>query len=212
MKEFSIFVEGICDKKFIEDFIKYLNKESLINLQDSDISRRVYKTDGWTTLDSNKGEPFRNIMKQTTLRSGINLVIFDADSNIEMRRQELINIKIKYGLDFEIFLFPNDTDSGAIEELLEKIINPANQCILDCWKHYEEELSQQIIHWKDPKQPTTPSSKSKIYAYIEALVGNTHSEKERIKDANRDFCNRDFWHLASPYIKPLCNFIIQHLS
>ena len=212
MKEFSIFVEGDGDKKFIEDIIQYLKDENIINLPDNDFKEKISETKGWTTLKSNQGQSHRNKMKQTMLRGGVNLVIFDADSDIETRRQELIDLKKQYDLDFEIFLFPNDKDPGAIEELLEKIINPANQCVLDCWKNYENELSQQIIEWKKPKQPTTPSSKSKIYAYLEALVGNTHSEKKRIKDPNRDFCNKNFWNLETLYIKPLRDFLIQHIG
>ena len=58
-------------------------------------------------------------MRQNTDMGGINLVIFDADEDTESRRAELLAIKEEFGVEFELFLLPNNKDVGALEDLLE---------------------------------------------------------------------------------------------
>lgn len=211
MKNFSIFVEGDGDKRFIEDYLRFLSiQEPRLTLPE-DWKSNIYIVKGWTNLDSSTGEVHHNNMMRTTRKGGINLVIFDADKDAISRKEELEQIKEKYGLSFELFLFPNDKDSGAIEELLEQVINPQNQSILDCWKHYEAELAQQHIAWKNPPTPTSPSSKSKIYAYLEALVGESRSEKDQIKDPKRDYLNTNHWDLTAKGLIALKDFLLANL-
>ena len=212
MKDISIYVEGDGDKRFIEDFIQYLANENPTIILPEGWKDCIYRTKGWLSFTTPKGESIRHLMQKTTLRKGKNLVIFDADIDVENRRKELESAKEKYNLDFEIFLLPNDKSSGALEELLEKLINPENSCVLECWKHYEEELKQQNISWKAPNTPTTPSSKSKIYAYLEALVGTSSSEKDKIKDPKRDFSDRNHWHLDAPGGNDLRLFLLKHFA
>lgn len=211
MKEFSIFVEGDADKRFLEDYLSFLSSTEVELTLPHEWKNNVYVAKGWTNLDSPVGEAHRNNMLRTTRRGGINLVIFDADENFKNRYDELKQTKDKYGLEFEIFLFPNNYDGGAIEELLEQIINPQNQCVLDCWKQYEAELAKQQIVWKNPQTPTSPSSKSKIYAYLEALVGTSRSEKDKIKDPYRDFLNTNHWNLAAQGLAALKEFLLHNL-
>ena len=211
MKDFSIFVEGDSDKRFIEDYLFFLSEQDPQFILPEEWKKNIYKTNGWTNLNSAKNEAERNIMLRTTRQGGVNLVIFDADADAETRKAELEEVKANYGVEFETFLFPNNKDSGAIEELLEQVINPQNQCVIDCWKRYETDLSHQSITWKQPTSPTTPSSKSKIYAYLEALVGTTQSEKEKIKDRNRNFLNTDHWNLAANYLAALKDFLLANL-
>lgn len=211
MKDFSIFVEGNSDRRFIEDYLFFLSEQVSQFILPENWQDYIHQTNGWTNLSSAKNEVERNIMIRTTRHGGVNLVIFDADADAKVREAELEEVKDKYGLAFETFLFPNNHDSGAIEELLENIINPQNQCIIDCWKRYETDLFHQSIEWKQPPYPTTPSSKSKIYAYLEALVGTTQSEKEKIKDRNRDFLNTNHWNLAANYLAALKDFLLVNL-
>ena len=211
MKDFSIFVEGDSDKRFIEDYLLFLSEQDPQFILPEGWQKNIHKTNGWTNLSTAKNEAVRNTMIRTTRQGGVNLIIFDADIDAKARKAELEEVKAKYGLIFETFLFPNNQDSGAIEELLEHVINPQNQCVLDCWKRYEADLAKQNIAWKQPPCPTTPSSKSKIYAYLEALVGTTQSEKEKIKDRNRDFLNTNHWNLAATYLAALKNFMLANL-
>lgn len=213
MKDITIFVEGFADKKFLKDFIVHVCESNVMPIDcDSDkLNSRVEVCGGWNAMDSEAGKSIRNKMEQTTKRGGKNLVIYDADSDVETRRTQLQDYANKYNLQFDIFLFPNNRESGTLESLLEQLINPVNQCVLDCWKRYEKDLKEQIIPWKNPKQPTTPSSKSKIYAYIEALVGTSNREKDKIKDPNRDFTDQNHWHLAAQGGEALKQFLLAYL-
>ena len=70
-------------------------------------------------------------MRINSDQGGVNLVIFDADKDVEARRKELEAIKEQYNVNFELFLLPNNKDKGALEDLLENIINPNNRPIFD---------------------------------------------------------------------------------
>lgn len=202
-----IVVEGVSDKRLLEQYCAVLKSDGHIN---ADIEIEVHKVGGWNTIDSPSGEVYRNNMMRNS--SGKNLIIFDADADPVQRTINILAWKQKYNIDFELFLFPNNSDPGAVETLLEGVINPANQCILDCWHEYEHNLEKQHIEWKTPPQPTSPSEKSKIYGYLESLVGTTKSEKERIKDQNRDFTIPEHWDLNAHAILPLKEFLMAHLK
>jgi hypothetical protein len=215
MKAFKIFVEGN-DVRFLHDYIEHLFKTTLKaekgkygNIKTSD---KIIKTDGWTVLNStvNKGENLRRQMKENMDEGGINLIIFDADYNFEERKKEIFEWKNKYNLDFELFLFPNNKDAGTLEYLLERIINPHNAPIFDCWEDFEECLKTKTTCAKNPL--TIPAKKSKIYAYMETLHGETDSEKEKVKDPNRNFKDTHCWDLDAEALNPLKAFLQQHLS
>ena len=138
MKRFQIIVEGDADKKFFEDYYHHVfgekaPKGSITHPgKDGD-------TGGYQKL---KSEDAIGVMRQNTDMGGINLVIFDADEDTESRRAELLAIKEEFGVEFELFLLPNNKDVGALEDLLENIINPNNQPVMDCWQTYEEKLRE----------------------------------------------------------------------
>lgn len=202
-----IIVEGISDKRLTEQYCTVLKSEGLIN---AGVEIEVHQVEGWNTIDSPSGEVYRNNMKRNS--SGKNFIIFDADTDPVQRTNEILAWKRKYNIDFELFLFPNNSEPGAVETLLEGVINPANQCVIECWHEYERNLEKQHVAWKTPSQPTCPSEKSKIYGYLEALVGTTKSEKKRIKDQNRDFTVTEHWDLNAKAIQPLKEFLVAHLK
>lgn len=203
----EIFVEGISDERLISQYCSKLKHDGLI-AEGTDI--HVQSTGGWDKINSPKGESFVNLMKKN--KTGKNLIIFDADNDSDERRSTILKWKEKFDIEFELFLFPDDNAPGTVETLLERIINPDNQCVIDCWHAYEESLGKQVIDWKEPPTPTCPSEKSKIYGYLETLVGSSKSEKEKIKDANRDFTLSNHWDLDSENIRPLKEFLLRHLG
>ena len=208
MNKFQIIVEGTADKKFFEDYYRHLFHE---NAPEGSITLPIKgdKDGGHQKLFSENGI---NTLKEGMDNGATNLVIFDADDNIEARRRELLSIREKYGVEFELFLLPNNQDAGALEDLLEHIINPNNQPIFDCWQHYEDELVQQEIPGRTPPPLTTPAKKTKIYGYLEALLGTTKREKELIKDPNRNYENTQHWNLDAEYLGPLKKFIANNLK
>ena len=208
MRRFQIIVEGDADKKFFQDYYHHLFHEkapenTIIHPgKDSDAG-------GFAKL---KSEETLQSLRKNTNQGGINLVIFDADDNPEARRKELLAVKEQYGVEFELFLLPNDKDAGALEDMLEQIINPDNQPVMDCWATYEGELEKVRIPTKTPPTLTIPAKKTKIYAYLETLLGKTRSQKKLIKDPNRDYENTQHWNLDVGYLEPLKEFLERYLS
>ena len=207
MRNFLIIVEGEADKKFFKDYYHHLFRQkapegSIIHPgKDGD-------TGGCHKL---KSEESIGAMRQNTDLGGINLVIFDADEDTETRRAELLAIKKEFGVEFELFLLPNNKDAGELEDLLENIINPDNQPVMDCWQTYEGELEKVRIPTKTPPTLTIPAKKTKIYAYLETLLGKSKSQKKLIKDPNRNYENVQHWNLDAGYLEPLKEFLNNNL-
>ena len=203
MRRFQIIVEGDADKKFFEDYYHHIFGEKAPK-GSSNHPGKDGDTGGYQKL---KSEDAIGLMRQNTDMGGINLVIFDADEDTESRRAELLAIKEEFGVEFELFLLPNNKDVGALEDLLENIINPNNQPVMVCWQTYEEKLREVRIPSKTPPTLTIPAKKTKIYAYLETLLGKSRSQKKLIKDANRNYKNTQHWNLDAEYLEPLKEFL-----
>lgn len=201
MKErFHIIVEGIADLVFLEQYYQHLfGKPAPEGF--------IFKTDGKDNLHK-----FVNKMSSMTANDGVNLVIFDADKDIDARRKELLEWKENAGVSFELFLLPNNKDKGALEDLLENIINPNNRPIFNCWEDYEKELVKLEIPGRTPPPLTTPAKKTKIYGYLEALLGETKREKEQIKEPKRNYATSQHWNLDAEYLEPLKEFLMRNIS
>jgi len=200
-KTVKIFVEGIADVKFLSDYISHIIPVFKIEKE------TIIECSGW----ANNRETSQNKMTQNTDNAGINLVIFDADDDFEQRKKELENWKQSANLFFEVFLFPNNKDKGALEDLLEKIIVENNQPIFDCWDGYENCLKTKTIEGRT-EPLTIPAKKTKIYGYLEALLGTTKKDKEKIKEKERDYKNTKHWNLDSDDLSPLKEFLFKHLK
>lgn len=198
---FTIYVEGIADVAFIKQYIHHLWGVVVGE-------NKIMSLDGWTNL---KGTTWQQRMRTNAANDVINIVILDADKDIDARRADILNWKQQNGLEFELFLLPNDKDAGTLEDLLENIINPNNQPIFDCWEDYEKALVELDIPGRTPPPLTTPAKKTKIYGYLEALLGPTKDEKELIKERNRKYDNTLHWNLDAEYLEPLKGFLTKHL-
>lgn len=200
-KDFNIFVEGLADARFFKQYIRHLLGEDVAD-------ERIIVLNGWNAL---KADASILRMRSMTANGGVNLVILDADKDIETRRAEILEWKRLNDLEFELFLLPNNNDAGALEDILENIINPNNRPIFDCWEGYEKELVKLDIPGRTPPPLTTPAKKTKIYGYLEALLGPTKDEKELIKERNRKYDNAMHWNLDAEYLEGLKGFLEGHL-
>ena len=52
----------------------------------------------------------------------------------------------------------------------------------------------------------------KTYGHLEALLGETKSQKELIKEANRNYENPQHWNLDAEYLEPLNKFLKQAIG
>lgn len=200
-KDVNIFVEGIADARFFKQYIHHLFGEEVAD-------ERIVPLKGWNNL---KSEASVLRMRSMSANGGINLVFIDADKDFQNRKDEIEKWKQTNNVKFELFLLPNNKDKGALEDLLENIINPNNQPIFGCWEDYEKELVGLDIPGRTPPPLTTPAKKTKIYGYLEALLGETKSQKEMIKEANRDYKNTQHWDLDAGYLAALREFLISKL-
>lgn len=199
--DLNIFVEGIADARFLKQYIKHVFGEDIAD-------NRIVVLNGWDNL---KTEASVSRMRSMSDNGGVNLVIVDADKDFQMRKNEIAVWKQENNVEFELFLLPNNKDTGALEDLLENIINPNNKPIFECWEEYEKELVKLDIPGRTPPPLTTPAKKTKIYGYLEALLGTTKEEKEMIKERSRKYGNTMHWNLDAEYLEPLREFL-EHIS
>lgn len=55
------------------------------------------------------------------------------------------------------------------------------------------------------------SRRTEIYGYREALLGEMKSQKELIKEANRNYENPQHWNLDAEYLEPLKAFLVNNI-
>lgn len=201
-KDFNIFVEGVADARFFKQYIHHVFGEDVAD-------ERLVILKGWDNL---KTEASAVRMRSMSANGGVNIVIVDADKDFQARQAEIAKWQQANEVEFELFLLPNNQDKGALEDLLENIINPNNKPIMECWDHYEEELVQLDIPGRTPPPLTTPAKKTKIYGYLEALLGDSKNQKELIKEKNRDYTKRLHWNLDTEYLEPLKEFMMRNLN
>jgi hypothetical protein len=197
-----IFLEGK-ETKFIDYLIRNtwtgqpLNPFELINVG------------GWTNIHL-----IANKFNENTDAGGTNLVIFDADTlqnegGFTKRLLQLEEKKIENAIDFNLFLFPNNQSDGDFELLLEQIINPNHNGLLNCFSTYENCLNQ-----LNANAPTTmyktPMRKAKIYSFIDAFLKN-RDENEQMKKGDWFFHRSEYWDFNSPKLVPLKDFLLLHI-
>lgn len=194
MKNVTFFVEGDADKKFISD---YLISIGINNIKDFE----------FVLIKSNTEAAIQNTQvdfKRSTAKGYTNLLIFDADSDKKATLSGLEKIKTKLSISFETFLFPNDSDKGNLETLLEKIINPIHQPIFDCFESYQQCIESKSSDYK------VPATKTKIYAFVDTLVSKNN--EKLAQEPNRDYLNKDHWDLTHAYLQPLKDFLLNHIQ
>lgn len=59
---------------------------------------------------------------------------------------------------------------------------------------------------------TIPSKKTKIYAYLEVLLGKSRKEKDLIKERSRDYLNEKHWDLHKEFLTPLKIFLQKNVE
>jgi len=160
MKDLLIFVEGVADFKFIQDYIRHLFDVKLVK-------DRIIEIGGCNKeLLAKSALAFR----ENADKGGTNLLIFDADDNFEEKLNEIKTARAELELEFEIFLFPNHELVGDLEVLLYNIVSDKHKALVKCWEQYENCLEKQEHTY------TLPARKTKIYAYLEALLGKSNSQ------------------------------------
>ena len=188
-----ILVEGKADKHFLEEYILHLGYE------DKDFE--INAVNGWSNL-----EKFTPKLRQEENNGRRTAIIFDADLNPDKRRNELQNILRggKSPSSASIFLIPNDSDAGCLEDLLTHLVPPKYQPIIQCWNNFISSLSGLT----PPLVPETnlPGSKTKFYSYASLLRRRKEEEKDAA-EAYRTYQGVEHWDLDTSYLDPLKKFL-----
>ena len=175
MTDNFIYVEDEEDRKFLNAYIEFLASSNL----DFDL----VPIKGKDKLIGRKNDIEDNLLNGSNVS-----IIFDADSSYESTRNEIE--KTLNDLNVNIFLFPDNENSGILEDLLEQIINPDHKRIFDCFESYKQCVGEYKL----------PDIKAKIYAYKEAL-GILASP----------FADYRHWNFEHAVLEPLKNFLSQNL-
>ena len=148
-----IVTEGQSDKIFLQKYCKYMGI--------ADVT--IEYTGGKDNIQSNLSTIKKRMKKGEKI-----CIIFDADSNIEKSKENIIQklISKNDGLtnnelnSIEIFMLPNNKDCGTLETLMEEIAKFPD--FINCFNNYERCLQE--------KKPNLKlDEKSRIYAYLEAM-------------------------------------------
>lgn len=201
-----IFCEGKSDQRFLRDFIE-INYNIRINDDELKGNRYIHNLGGWTNL--------KNVRTKITeeLSDYTSLIFLDADDE---RVGEKAGFKATRNLvddlmkqwkwtKYDTYIFPNNKDDGEVEDFFQNIINKDNNGIFDCW----DDLEGCILNKNE--NYLLPAKKTKIYLYHEVLL----SDREKCKDANRDFKDKDLWDLnysTNHYLLNLKNFLDKYLK
>ena len=120
-----IVVEGSEDENFLKSYIKTLGYP--------DESLALLNTKGRDNLQGGIRIEIERALKR---RSKV-LIIFDADSDYESTKTDIVN-KLEGLEGFNIFLFPDDNSTGAVEDLLERIIRSEHERVFECFEQYKQ--------------------------------------------------------------------------
>ena len=173
--------EGIADVVFLRALLQDLN------LPDMEVGRIG---GNYTRLEL---DAVQNRIRRAADSGQRVALVLDADSGDTRRECEKIIAEKGLPID-RVFFIPNDTDPGDLEDLLEQAIVDEHQCVLDCFREYEDCLTA-----ANPRY-VKPNKKAKIYAYCEAIGSEP-------KEDQRDYLNPSWWNLDVGALEPLKSFM-----
>jgi hypothetical protein len=193
MPNFRIFTESIADVKFLKDYIE-------------EVFTVILNDDDFDTLGSWSGyKAGRNLkasIKQNTEDSKTTILIIDADSNFNNRQQEVVNDFAGFNTPISLFLFPNNSNNGSLENILCE--TAIEKQIIQCFEEYEICIAGH----------QTPVIKSKVFAYLDALLPSANKKNDKndlIQEKNRNYRNTDHWDLRHEFLNPLKEFLAPFL-
>jgi hypothetical protein len=190
MSEIQIFVEGTGtshDKKFVCDLLRHLGK----NIEEN----KIVPIGGYTQLAR---APIIARLKENTINEGVNLVIFDADTDFVERRNALNQLKQTHQVEFELFLMPNNADQGKIETLIFGIIALHNfNDIFACFNAYSNCVGANPAY-------KVPDEKTRFYAF-------TYCSNQGTKGCDINFRDHIYYNLDHASLNPLKDFLTLHI-
>ena len=173
-------------------------------------------TNGYTSLLDAANGVNVEIMRANSDNGGTNLVIFDADTTANnggfaQRQKELLDKGYSLGLNFDLFLWPDNEHDGDVEVLMESIARKdLYPEFFDCFSKYEHCISQRKNDKGEPFY-TTPNRKGKLHTYFNSLpISNT--KKNKFGSGVWRWSDTDIWSLDSDSLRQIKEFLLKHLG
>ncbi len=127
MPDFKIFTESKADIKFLSDYIEAIHGLKLANDDFGALGGRTgYKANGELNAFIRKNV---DNQKQTIL-------IADSDDDFNKNRAEILDDFRHYNIPVSLFLFPNDSSNGNLEDALTEIA--VDRKLMGCFLEYEK--------------------------------------------------------------------------
>lgn len=213
MRDFKlnkIFVEGKSDKLFIEAvLLKYFgidceqepNKSIVVSLEGKDKLTKVELIDQPDLISAER-----------IVSNAKNLIIFDTDyeskgGGLDKRRKEYQKIAEEKSVDFRIYLLPNDSDEGELENLVKTCFKKEFEFFDVCWGDMIDCLSRH----KDLTL-NLPNIDGYIHSYVDLMQQYKQIEYEN-KKSKINFSDEGLWNLntdTNKDLKKLVDFIEQN--
>lgn len=172
-------------------------------------------TDGYKNLLDSAITSNIEIMRANTDAGGKNLVIFDADTagnggSFAVRQIELLKRKAALGLDFELFLWPDNQSDGDVEMLMESVARKdLYPEFFECFSKYEHCMSQRKND-KGESFYTTPNRKGKLHTYFNAIP-ISKTKKDGFGKGSWRWDDAEIWDLDAESLQPLKKFLLKNL-
>lgn len=207
----KIFIEGKNKKVPESEFLRTI-------LQHIGVVADQYElihTDGYKNLLDSAITSNVEIMRANTDAGGKNLVIFDADTadnggSFAVRQNELLKRKVALGLDFELFLWPDNQGDGDVEILMESVARKdLYPEFFECFGKYEHCMSQRKNDKGEPFY-TTPNRKGKLHTYFNAIP-ISKTKKDGFGKGSWRWDDTDIWNLDAESLQPLKEFLLKNL-
>ena len=195
-RDIYIVVEGKTDKYFLCSYIRHLVP--------GEQTPEIKSICGKDKLESHCNKIEENLDDGKKV-----LIIFDADESYEDRKSE-IEETIKTKISKEtlsqkphpiVFLFPNNQNSGELENLLEEIVISKHEKIFDCFDAYKVCLKEKNNSYQ------LPDIKGKIYCYMQA-IGIMKEERKKPENHFRP----KYWNFESSSLDQLRDFLLENIK
>lgn len=220
MNDILIVVEGDADVVFLMQYLFHLNlckwskyeKKKPIALAGNNGTIRIIATNGKDNIKEQRSEIEKAIDNEYKV-----IFIFDADKDVSLSRANILKQWSGVGLSAgpEIFLFPNDRDSGTLEDLLLKCVHSCNVSLRYYWQTLSTTQLSVLVqlnsnysrcsYCRNTRNFYDIDSKTVIYQYAYQLT------EDKAKEVERDYSDKKVWDLESKALEPLRDFLLKNI-
>jgi len=161
-------------------------------------------------------ETNRNQMEQASDEGNNVIVLLDADTPAKgygyiARLSEINNKKNEFGLNFPLYLYPDNSNDGDVENLMEELARKdLHQEWWNCFEDYEKCVGG-VKTLAGECRYELPNRKAKLHTFINSQKLN-NSQRRKIGSGAWLFDDLNYWDLSRPSVQPLLNFLAENLQ